>query len=65
MKMSKKPVHFLEVIWILVALACFILGIKTAIENRMNNSLMFFIFTAIAITMFALRRYMRKNDSSS
>lgn len=63
--MSKKPVHFLEVVWIVVAAACFALGVKTALENRLNNSLMFFIFTAIAITMYALRRYTRKNDASS
>jgi len=63
--MSKKPVHFLEVVWLVVAVACIALGIKTALENRLNNSLMFFIFTAIAITMYALRRYTRKNDASS
>jgi|GEM_PF-2237075 len=63
--MSKSPVHFLEVVWIVVALACFILGVKTAIENRLNNSLMFFIFTAIAMTMYALRRHIRRNNSSS
>jgi asparagine N-glycosylation enzyme membrane subunit Stt3 len=63
--MSKSPVHFLEVVWIIVALACFILGVKTAIENRLNNSLMFFIFTAIAMTMYALRRHIRRNNSSS
>jgi hypothetical protein len=63
--MSKKPLHFLEVVWIVVAIACFALGVKTALENRLNNSLMFFIFTAIAVTMYGLRRYTRKNDSSS
>ena len=63
--MSKKPVHFLEILWVIVALACFVLGVKTALENRMNNSLMFFIFTAIALIMYALRRHLRKNNSSS
>lgn len=63
--MNKKPVHFLEILWIIVAVACFVLAIKTALENHMNNSLMFFIFTAIATTMYALRRYLRKNNSSS
>jgi len=63
--MSKKPVHFLEILWVIVALACFVLGVKTALENRMNNSLMFYIFTAIALVMYALRRHLRKNNSSS
>jgi len=63
--MSKKPVHFLEILWIAVAVVCFILGIKTAVENHINNSLMFFIFTAIAVTMYALRRHLRKKNSSS
>jgi len=63
--MSKKPPHFLEILWVIVAVACLGLGIKTALENRMNNSLMFFIFTAIAITMYALRRHLRKKTPSS
>jgi len=63
--MTKKPVHFLEVLWVIIALVCFGLGIKTALENHMNNSLMFFIFTAIAITMYALRRHLRKKNPSS
>ena len=63
--MNKKPAHFLEILWVIVAVACFVLAIKTALENRMNNSLMFFIFTAIAATMYALRRHLRKNNPSS
>ncbi len=63
--MSKKSFTFIEVIWLLVGLASLVLGIKAGLENRTDNSLMFFIFTAIAVTMYALRRYMRKNDSSS
>jgi asparagine N-glycosylation enzyme membrane subunit Stt3 len=63
--MSKNPVHFLEVIWILVAIACFILGIKAAIGNHLTNSLIFFIFTGIAVTMYAFRRYIRKKNPPS
>jgi len=61
--MNKKPIHFLEIVWILVAIGCFILGIKKAIANHMDNSLMFFLFSAIAAVMYALRRYIRKNAS--
>lgn len=63
--MSKKSFTFIEVVWLLVGFASLVLGIKTGLENRPDNSLMFFIFTAIAVTMYALRRYMRKKDSSS
>ncbi|MFW5916660.1 MAG: hypothetical protein ACOCTM_04220 [Bacteroidota bacterium] len=62
--MSKKPIHFLEVIWILLAVLCFILGIKAAFENQANNSLMFFLFTAIAAAMYAFRRHLRKQNVS-
>lgn len=54
----------MEVIWILVAVLCFILGIKAAIENQLNNSLVFILFTAIAATMYAFRRHIRKKNSS-
>ena len=62
--MSKKPVHFFEVIWLLVAIACFVLGIKTAISQEFSNSLIFFVFSAVAVTMFAFRRYLRKKNTS-
>lgn len=62
--MNKKPLHFIEVIWILMAVLCFILAIKAAIENHLNNSLVFLLFTGIAITMYGFRRHLRKRNSS-
>jgi hypothetical protein len=62
--MSKKPVHFFEIIWLIVAAACFMLGIKTAINQQISDSLIFFVFSALAITMFAFRRYLRKKNTS-
>jgi uncharacterized membrane protein len=61
--MNKKPVHFLEIVWIIVAIGCFVLGIAKAISNNINNSLMFFLFAAISVVMYLLRRQIRKNSS--
>jgi uncharacterized membrane protein len=61
--MNKKPVHFLEIVWIIVAIGCFVLGIAKALSNNINNSLMFFLFAAISTAMYALRRHIRKNAS--
>jgi hypothetical protein len=62
--MSKKPIQFIEIIWILVAVLCLVLGIKAAIENQLTNSLVFFLFTGIAVTMYSFRRHLRKKNSS-
>ncbi len=62
--MSKRPIQFIEVIWILVAALCFILGIKAAIENQLTNSLVFFLFTGIAVTIYSFRRHLRKKNRS-
>ncbi|MEF8844229.1 MAG: hypothetical protein V5A59_02035 [Bacteroidales bacterium] len=53
----------MEVVWLLVALLCFILGIKAVIENHLSNSLIFFLFTGIGVTMYAFRRHLRKRNS--
>jgi len=59
--MNKKPIHFLEIVWIIVSIGCFVLGVQKALTNNINNSLMFFLFSAISLVMYALRRYIRKN----
>jgi uncharacterized membrane-anchored protein len=64
MKKKGKPIHMLEIIWVIIAVLCLILGIKKAIDNFMNQSLMFFFFTIIALIMFSIRRYLRKNNSA-
>jgi hypothetical protein len=63
--MNKKPIHFLEIVWILVGIACLVFGIQKAIDNGIGNSYTFFILAAVAFSMYALRRHLRKNDKST
>jgi Ca2+/Na+ antiporter len=62
--MSKKPIHFLEVVWIIVGLACIFFGIQKAIETNLNNSFTFFILAAVSFLMFTLRRHLRRKDNT-
>lgn len=61
---KKQPIHFLEVVWIILAVACFILGIQKAINNFLSQSVIFFLLAAISFAMYALRKHMRKNMKS-
>lgn len=59
----------LEIIWVILALACLALGInatiKFGIENSIENgSYMFYILSVVAFGMFLLRRYRRKSLSN-
>ena len=63
--MNKKPIHFLEIVWVLVGVLCLIFGILKAIDENLNNSITFFILAAVSFSMYALRRHLRRKDGSS
>jgi membrane protein implicated in regulation of membrane protease activity len=61
--MSKIPMA-LEAIWLVLALLCMAIGIHSTIKIGIAQSYMFFILSAVAVLMYLLRRYRRKNYSS-
>jgi len=50
-----------EYMWLLAAVVCFITGIHQTFTQGISNSYVFFIFTALALLLYLLRRNHRKN----
>ncbi|MDD2550347.1 MAG: hypothetical protein PHD00_09675 [Bacteroidales bacterium] len=54
----------LEIIWVILGLACLALGINATIKFGIENSYMFYILSVVAFGMFLLRRFRRKSSSN-
>lgn len=62
--MSKLAV-VMEVIWIILALICIGFGVYSTLKVGFSQSYMFFILSIVAVLMFMLRRYKRKQLTSN
>lgn len=55
-----KVVRFLEIMWLMIAIISFCLGIYQLFYTGFNEGLFFFILTALATILYLLRRRQRK-----
>jgi len=59
---NKKPFFILEITWLVVAVICATLGIYMIFQNKNSFNYTLFIFCALSLLMYFMRRYMRKNN---
>jgi len=62
--MRKKISYVIEIIWLVLSIACLAAGIHKTNISGFGNSYLFFILAFIAILMFMFRRYLRKSQST-
>lgn len=55
-----KTIKFLERMWLMVAIVCFVLATYKIIFERREDGLYFYMFTALAVVLWLLRRRMRR-----
>lgn len=55
----------LEGLWLVIAIAMFVMGIYASINHGFKNSYTFFIITAIAAFLFYVRRSLRLKERDS
>jgi len=61
-KNDHKPYFLVEIIWLVMAFLCAGLGIHTFFADNNKFNYVFFIFSALSLLMYLMRRYMRKNN---
>ena len=57
-KSSKAP----QFLWIAVGVMSLVAGLHKTYNHGFNNSYLFFVFTAVAILMYLLRKKMQNNS---
>ncbi|MDY0200053.1 MAG: hypothetical protein WC951_05190 [Bacteroidales bacterium] len=55
----------LEIIWLVLAVACLVLAINSTSKFGIENSYIFYILSVVALGMFLLRRFRRKSLSNN
>jgi 4-hydroxybenzoate polyprenyltransferase len=60
--MNNKISYILEIIWLLIAVACLVLGFYRTYKIGLGHSYMIFIISIIAFVMYSIRRYIRKSQ---
>jgi hypothetical protein len=61
-KNKHKPYYVLEWVWLASTLICAFLGVFILIKGVYPNKYVFFIFSALSLLMYLMRRHMRKNN---
>lgn len=56
----QKQFKLMEYLWLTLALFCFIFAIYVTFVKNFKESYIFFIFTAICVIMYFLRKKMRQ-----
>jgi hypothetical protein len=64
MKTKKNKTNIFEVLWLITAMLCFFAAIHQTYREGFSESYILFIFTALAVIMYLLRRYLRVNKKS-
>jgi len=62
--MKNKITYILEVAWLIVAVLSIFAGIHRTINEGLRHSWLFFLIALISLTMYLLRRNLRKNMKS-
>ena len=52
----------MEILWLILAIICAILGAYLLITKQNNFNFTFIILSAVSLLMYFMRRYMRKNN---
>lgn len=63
--MNKKQIklnNMMEIVWVLVFILCLVISIKQTMLHGFKDSILFYAITILALLMYAIRRYMRKNQ---
>jgi len=58
--MKTKPLFFLEIVWLTVAVFCVLAGIRKTYFEGFKESYLFFIMAGISLFMYYYRRNQRK-----
>lgn len=58
--MKTKPLFFLEIVWLIVAVFCVLAGIRNTYFEEIKESYFFFIMAGISLFMYYYRRNQRK-----
>lgn len=56
-----KVIRFLELMWIVIAVFCIIIGTFKLITVGFMDALFFYVFCILAVFLFLLRRRQRRN----
>jgi len=58
--MKSKFLLVLEIVWVIIGLACTAAGINSAVGNELKKSLIFFVMAAISFIFARIRHLQRK-----
>ncbi len=62
--MNNRISYILEIVWLLIAVACLILGFYRTYKIGLGQSYMILIISVIAFIMYSVRRYLRKSQKN-
>ncbi|UCG28916.1 MAG: hypothetical protein JSV24_06020 [Bacteroidales bacterium] len=65
MKKNIKTNRILEITWLVVAILSLLAGTHKTVREGFGESYLFFIIACIAVLMYFLRRYLRKNETKN
>lgn len=58
------PSIVLEVVWLITFVACLAASIHQTINQGVRASIILYIITILALSMFSMRRYLRKTNQN-
>jgi len=61
--MQNKIIHILELVWLSLAIISFLAGLYNFYKLGLQESLMFFAITFIALMMYFYRRHLRRSQN--
>lgn len=61
--MHNRLTYILEIVWMSLAIISFLAGLYNWYESGLQESLMFFVITFLAIMMYFYRRNLRKSQN--
>ena len=62
--MNPKISYIIEIIWLVTAILCLLLGIRKTVEYGFSGGYIFYILSVIAFIMYSLRHYLRKSQKN-